>query len=103
MRLIGHQALQASVLFLERLQALGIAHLQIAVLLLPVVERRLGDPVAAHQVAGVVFLQHRDDLLGGKAGLLPEGLLVASKSDRQGPVCQASTAGNRGGTVTPPR
>jgi hypothetical protein len=66
-RLIGHDALQSTILVLEGTQALRIAHLKAAVLLPPAIERLARDPMAANHLTALArpfrFLQDRDDLL----------------------------------------
>ena len=65
--LVGQQLLQLRVLVFQGLQALGVRHVHAAILRLPVIQRRLGDPVLAGQVASLrtrlVLAEHRDDLL----------------------------------------
>src|SRR5262249_23586060 len=61
------QLLQLGVLILERLQPLGVRHLEATLLSLPLVESRTADPVLAANIGrlGPSFLlaQHPDDLL----------------------------------------
>ena len=66
-RLVRDEPLELPILFLERLEALGLGPLQPAVLLLPAIERLLRHAVPPHEVrhlgAGVPLLEHGDDLL----------------------------------------
>lgn len=85
-RLVGHGALEARILLLQGLHAIGGAHLGVAEASLSGVERLAGHTVAAHQLGrrgtGGMLLQERDDLLGRKAGLLHQGLLGRLADDR---------------------
>src|SRR5262245_7992449 len=64
---LGQKLLEPRVLVLERLQPLGVRHLEAAILRLPFVERRAADPVLAADVrglrAGLLLPQNPDDLL----------------------------------------
>ncbi|MDX2263008.1 MAG: hypothetical protein SFU84_15045 [Gemmatimonadales bacterium] len=68
--MIGDQALEAPILFLEGPQALGLAGLQAALLAAPTMEGGLGDPVPATDLLdrppGLDFVQDPDDLVGGE-------------------------------------
>lgn len=69
--LLGQKLLQPGVLVLKRLQPLRLRHIHAAELGLPVVERRVRNPVPAAQVgdlrARLLFPQHPDDLLFRKS------------------------------------
>lgn len=87
--MVGDEPLGARILVLERPQALRIADLQVAVALLPGVERLPGDVVPAHELRrgrpGRVLLQDGDDLLRSESGLLNQGYLVVGIDARWGP------------------
>jgi hypothetical protein len=52
-RLVGHEPLEPSVLFLEGLEAAGLVDLEAAVLSPPAVEGGLRDPVPAAELPGL--------------------------------------------------
>src|SRR2546427_4221943 len=70
-RLLRHDVLQPSVLFLQLAQSPGLVHFQAPVLRLPVVERGVAEPHPAaevfHRNSCLRLLQHPDDLLFTKA------------------------------------
>lgn len=72
--MIGDEPFQPAILLLERFQLPRVAHFEIAIALLPALERRARDPMAADQIGRMatcrVLLQDRNDLLGREAGLL---------------------------------
>jgi hypothetical protein len=66
MHRLGQKLLQLGVLVFQRLQALGIRHIEAAVLGLPLVERGAADPVFAANIAALrasFLFQNPDDLL----------------------------------------
>ena len=77
--MVGKQLLQLRVLVFQGVQALGVRHVHPAILRLPVIKRRLGDPVLAGQVARLrtclVLTQNRDDLLFRKSLPLHQSVL----------------------------
>src|SRR5205823_10698620 len=64
---IGQHPLQPAVLVLQRPQPLGVGYIETAELGLPFIKRRRADPVFATDLCcwnpGLLFPQHRDDLL----------------------------------------
>src|SRR5205085_4297777 len=64
---IGQHPLQPAVLVLQRPQPLAVGYIETAELGLPFIERRRADPVFATDLCcrypGLLFPQHRDDLL----------------------------------------
>src|SRR6266446_1933305 len=70
-RLLRHDLLQPSVLFLQLTQSPGLVHFQAPVLRLPVVERGVANPHPSAEVlhgnSSLRLFQHPDDLLFTKA------------------------------------
>src|SRR5713226_4703855 len=79
-RLLGHDPLQPTVLFLQLPQPPRLVHFQAPVLRLPVVERCVAHPQSSAQILhrdpGLRLLQHPYDLLFTKPAL-PHGLLLS--------------------------